>query len=114
MNYIGSKLKLSNWIKEEIIKTVGQLEGAVFCDIFAGTGIIGRSLKTSVGKVIANDIEPYAFALNRNYIGNHFKIEQASIMLDELNALQGVDGFIFHHYSLGGSGNRQYFSGENG
>jgi adenine-specific DNA-methyltransferase len=36
MNYIGSKYKLSNWIKEEINKKIS-IKGKIFCDLFAGT-----------------------------------------------------------------------------
>ncbi len=64
MNYIGSKFKLSNWIRDEICKVVGNdLSQKIFCDIFAGTGIVGRTFKTSVKKIIANDIEPYSYCL---------------------------------------------------
>ncbi|MDX9814773.1 MAG: DNA adenine methylase, partial [Sulfurimonadaceae bacterium] len=42
MNYIGSKLKLSSWIEEEVKKVAGDdLSEKIFCDIFAGTGIVG-------------------------------------------------------------------------
>ena len=36
-------------------------------DIFAGTGIVGKTFKTSVKKVISNDIEYYSYVLNKNY-----------------------------------------------
>jgi len=40
MNYIGSKLKLSSWIRDEVKKVVGNdLSEKIFCDMFAGTGI---------------------------------------------------------------------------
>lgn len=47
------------------------LSQKTFCDIFAGTGIVGRTFKTSVKKVISNDIEYYSYVLNKNYIENH-------------------------------------------
>jgi len=44
MNYIGSKFKLSAWIKKEVKNIVGSdLSQKTFCDIFAGTGIVGRA-----------------------------------------------------------------------
>ena len=71
MNYIGSKYKLSQFIKDTIHSVVGNdLSNIVFCDIFAGTGIIGRIFKQEVKKIIANDFEYYSYVLNRNYIGN--------------------------------------------
>ena len=39
MNYIGSKLKLKDWIFE-IIENKEKVDGKIFCDLFAGTGII--------------------------------------------------------------------------
>lgn len=86
MNYIGSKLKLSSWIEEEVKKVVGDdLSQKIFCDIFAGTGIVGRTFKKNVKKVIANDLEDYSYVLNRNYIGNHEAIINKEDFIEELN-----------------------------
>jgi adenine-specific DNA-methyltransferase len=58
MNYIGSKYKLSQFIKETVKSVVGSdLSKKTFCDIFAGTGIVARVFKKEVKKVITNDIE---------------------------------------------------------
>lgn len=117
MNYIGSKLKLCQHFLPETIKSVcgSDLSQKTFCDIFAGTGIVGRTFKTSVKKVISNDIEYYSYVLNKNYIENHREIEDKDEFLQELNELPlKNDGFIFKNYCLGGSGERQYFSDENG
>ncbi len=115
MNYIGSKLKLSNFIKETVYSVVGQdLSNLVFCDIFAGTGIVGRNFKQEVKKVISNDFEYYSFVLNRNYIGNHTQIEERIKYIDELNKIEPLEGFIFNNYCKGGNAGRQYFSDNNG
>ena len=114
MNYIGSKHKLSSWIKEVIVDRVGELKDLIFCDIFAGTGIIGRVFKKSVKSVIANDIEFYSYVLNRNYIKNHRPLKRAKELIDSLNSLDGIDGFIYTNYCLGSGSGRQYFSDENG
>lgn len=117
MNYIGSKLKLCQNFLPETIKSVcgSDLSQKTFCDIFAGTGIVGRTFKTSVKKVISNDIEYYSYVLNKNYIENHLPLENSKELLDELNELPlKNDGFIFKNYCLGGSSERQYFSDENG
>ncbi len=112
MNYIGSKFKLSKFIKSEIEKVVGQMKDKVFCDLFAGTGAIGRAFKTESKKVIANDIEFYSYILNQNYINNNEKINYQQY-IDELNDTQGIEGFVYKNYCIGGS-ERQYFSDENG
>jgi len=112
VNYIGSKLKLSKFLEESIKKTAGDIQESTFCDIFAGTGIVGRRFKTMTKKVIANDIEYYSYVLNRNYIGNTRAFEKDSL-LDMLNQMQGTKGFIYQHYSIGGHGERQYFGDAN-
>lgn len=112
MNYIGSKLKLSSFIKETVIETVGDIEDKIFCDIFAGTGIVGRTFKPLVKSVISNDIEYYSYILNKNYIGNYTVLEYTSL-IEELNNLELIKGFIYKHYSVEGHGERQYFSNSN-
>ena len=114
MNYIGSKHKLSSFLKSEIINTVGSdLSQLIFCDLFAGTGIVGRNFKPLVKQVIANDIEFYSYVLNRNYIGNTTSLKTDN-RIDLLNNLKGKEGFIFQQYCENGSENRLYFSAENG
>ena len=116
MNYIGSKFKLSSWIEDEVIKVVGDdLSEKVFCDIFAGTGIVGRTFKGKVKKVISNDLEHYSYILNKNYIENIDTITDSKALIHELNTLPLIDnGFIYQHYCMGSGSQRQYFSDENG
>ena len=117
MNYIGSKLKLcQNFLPYTIKSVCGEdLTQKTFCDIFAGTGIVGRTFKTSVKKVISNDIEYYSYVLNKNYIENHKPLENKNELIEELNSLLLInDGFIYKNYCLGGNGERQYFSNDNG
>lgn len=114
MNYIGSKHKLSSFIFETVTDVCGkELSNKTFCDLFAGTGIVGRNFKPHVKQVIANDVEYYSFVLNRNYIGNHISFEYEEF-INELNALKGKKGFIFENYSEGGKAGRNYFTSENG
>ena len=114
MNYIGSKYKLSNWIKENITQVVGNLDNKIFCDIFAGTGIVGRTFKTEVKQVIANDIEDFAYVLNRNYIGNHTNLNEKKEWIDYLNNLEPIEGFIYKNYCAGSGSGRNYFTDFNG
>lgn len=115
MNYIGSKYTLLPFLTNTIGQVAGNLSDKVFCDIFAGTGIVGRAFKPNVFKVIANDIEYYAYVLNRNYIGNHKEIAGKENRLQYLNELEGGgDGFIYKNYCLGSGSNRIYFSDGNG
>ena len=116
MNYIGSKHKLSSFIKSTVHSVVGEdLSDKIFCDIFAGTGIVGRVFKPEVKKVIANDCEYYSYVLNKNYIENHTEIADKQYFIDELNNIPLIDnGFIYKNYCVGGGTERQYFSDHNG
>lgn len=135
MNYIGSKLSLLEFL-ENSIKKVAKKECHVFCDLFAGTGIVGSYFKRKGFKVISNDIQYYSYVLNRHYIQNHKPLEfkglfnvitnlknseiqqRQGIVLDYLNNKKGEKGFIYNNYCLGGTKNeaeqRLYFSDENG
>lgn len=114
MNYIGSKHKLSSFIFETVTETCGNdLSQKTFCDLFAGTGIVGRNFKPHVKHVIANDVEYYSYVLNRNYIGNHIAFDYDEF-INELNSLSGKKGFIFENYSEGGKAGRNYFTLDNG
>ncbi len=115
MNYIGSKYKLSNFIESTICSVVGKdLSDKIFCDIFAGTGIVGRVFKNEVKKVIANDVEYYSYVLNKNYIENHKPIPDKKTYIDELDNLPIKKGLIYKNYCFGSGSGRQYFSDENG
>jgi adenine-specific DNA-methyltransferase len=115
MNYIGSKNKLSGFIKSTIFSVVGHdLSDKIFCDIFAGTGIIGRNLKQEVKQVISNDFEYYSYVLNKNYIENHKPIKNKEKYIEHLNNLNPNEAFIYNHYCLGSGSGRQYFSDNNG
>lgn len=115
MNYIGSKNKLSDFLKQSIHDVTGKdLTDKIFCDIFAGTGAVARSFKTQVKSVISNDLEFYAFVLNKNYIENHKTIKNSEKYINKLNDLTLKQGFIYENYCKGGNTDRQYFSDENG
>lgn len=114
LGYIGSKQKLSDFIFETVTKTCGSdLSQKTFCDLFAGTGIVGRTFRPHVKQLISNDVEYYSFVLNRNYIGNDLTFEYQGL-IEELNSLKGKKGFIFENYSEGGKAERNYFTSENG
>lgn len=135
MNYIGSKLSLLGFLEESIQKVAGD-DHMVFCDLFAGTGIVGRHFKKKGYKIIANDIQYYSYVLNRHYIGNHKELkftrlikaipalkkiaskDRKNFVCGYLSDLKGVKGFIYKNYCFGGTKKkkepRQYFSDENG
>ncbi|ECL6401858.1 DNA adenine methylase [Campylobacter jejuni] len=117
MNYIGSKVKLLDFLFESIndilAKSDINLEQCTFIDLFAGTSAVGKKFKNKVEKVISNDKEFYSFVLAKNYIENTVKIKRSKELIKELNNIAKINpikGKIYKHYSLGGGENRQYFS----
>lgn len=131
MNYIGSKKSLLGFLEEAIALCDLQKEDCkelILCDIFAGTGRVGRHFKEKGFSIIANDLEGYSSALISHYIGNHKELKIKKYV-QELNNLKGIDsGFIFNHYCPSGKYSevekktkegtqkmsRMYFSDENG
>lgn len=114
LNYIGSKYRLLPFIEQTIDKVVPEkLDELVFCDLFAGSGVVSRYFKNKVKQILCNDWEYYSFVLNRNYIGNNEAFEYDDA-IKALNQLKGKSGFIFEEYSEGGKADRLYFSKENG
>jgi adenine-specific DNA-methyltransferase len=114
LNYIGSKYRLLPFLEKSIASFItGNLSDMVFCDLFAGTGAVGRYFKTKGRSIIANDLEYYSYVLNKNYIGNHEPFD-AEIWLEKLKSIKGKSGFIFNNYCKGGHGERNYFKDGNG
>ena len=135
MNYIGSKLSLLKFLDESISKIVDS-DCKIFCDLFAGTGTVGAYFKKKGFQIIANDIQYYSYILNKHYISNHELLSftglenlipqicqlptkaKSVLVCDYLSSLEGVSGFVFNNYCLGGTKDskfeRQYFSDYNG
>ncbi len=62
MRYLGSKTRLVNHINKFILEN--NINGDVFCDIFAGTSTVGDYFKESY-RIIANDFTTYSTILSR-------------------------------------------------
>ena len=138
MNYIGSKLSLLSFLEKSIHKVVDKQtqlkKDKTFCDLFAGTGIVGFHFKKLGYKIFANDIQYYSYVLNRHYIGNHKELKFSKLLktipelknslnrkktvCDYLSNLNGKKSFIYKNYCWGGTKNtknpRKYFSDKNG
>jgi len=131
MNYIGSKYTLLPFI-EQVFRHISDGSERTACDIFAGTGAVGRLFKRLRLRVIANDLQYYAYALNKAYIEineqprftrlrQKYKDECAQLedrvedpgeqILAFVNSLPGAPGFIAKNY--GPAGGRFYYSEEN-
>jgi adenine-specific DNA-methyltransferase len=136
VNYIGSKFSLLPFLERHITQFSTPDSGWTFFDIFSGTGIVGRHFKRLGFRVVSNDIQYYSYCLNRAYVGINSQPNFSGIVgdlprpvglllydavdavLDYLNRLKGVEGFVYRNYCLGGTAGtefpRQYFTDENG
>lgn len=124
MNYIGSKHSIIDFIEESIIDFTNEKKGMTLCDIFAGTGVVGKQFKSLGYNIISNDNQYYSYVINKHYIGNNKNItfsilKEAGIddVFIYLNKLDNYKGFIYNNYTLEGTKNsefhRMYFSEEN-
>lgn len=112
MNYIGSKYSLMDFLKETITSVVGTDTNKTFADLFAGTGVVGKTFKEKGYRVISNDIQTYSYVLNKHLIENTPPLELEQI--EAIKQLQGVEGFIYKNYCAGSGSGRNYFTDENG
>lgn len=114
MNYIGSKYSLLDFLQSTIkdVTNYNENDNYIFADLFAGTGIVGQTYRKNGCTVISNDIQYYSYVLNKHYIENSINVD--SSLLDYLNNLEPVDGFIYQNYCEGSGSNRNYFANENG
>ncbi len=114
MNYIGSKYSLLDFLQTTIDAVTGlnPSDGYTFGDLFAGTGVVGAKYKERGCKVIANDIQYYSYVLNKHYLENCSPMNTS--LLEHLNNLTGVEGFVYINYCAGSGCKRNYFTDLNG
>ena len=112
MNYIGSKYSLMDFLTETISTVAGTETNKVFADLFAGTGVVGKTFKEKGYKVIANDIQYYSYVLNKHLIENVPPLDIKK--LEYINELEETEGFIYKNYCAGSGSGRNYFTDRNG
>ena len=114
MNYIGSKYSLLDFLTGTISEVTGFPSGEpfVFADLFAGTGVVGAEYRMRGCDVISNDVQYYSFVLNRHLIENGGSVDKG--VLEHLNSLPGIEGFVYKNYCAGSGSGRNYFTDSNG
>jgi len=98
LNYIGSKHTLCSTIIDIIKNVVPDLQSKTFMDLFAGTGSVGFQLQPLVSSCNANDLEYYSFVINTALLCCPYS-EKLRQIIDECNALEGIEGLIYHNFS---------------
>lgn len=123
MRYIGSKTNLLPEIRETV--NLVAPESISLCDIFAGTGAVGREFK-GTHEIVSNDILYFCYALNRAYVGLDSNPEFKSLNkvlgrspIEYFNELPlreihtAEKDFITEGFSPAGSAERMYLSVSN-
>ena len=119
MRYIGSKLNLLSQLDAVISER--QPNGGIFCDIFSGTGVVGRYFKNRF-PVISNDILYFSHVIQYagiqlNRVPSFNKLEtEIGDPFRYLNNINGkkfdfkADPFTAMNYSYFGTDKRMYFT----
>jgi len=111
--YIGSKYKLLSEINNVLKKE--NVRGNTFFDVFSGSAVVGRYFKNRFsiisndvlyfsyvlqnGLIVINDIPSFSnLKINKIFLSINSK-ERIHQILDYLNNLKGIKGFIYNHYT---------------
>ncbi|HEN9572451.1 DNA adenine methylase [Acinetobacter baumannii] len=117
MRYYGNKTKLLDFLSENISR-LGLTSGASIFDAFSGTASVGKFFKKQGFRVISNDILYFSYILSKaqvtlNSEPKFKKVDTKVHVVDFLNEIDGVSGFITKNYSPFQGNVRQYFTIEN-
>jgi adenine-specific DNA-methyltransferase len=108
ITYLGNKRLLLKNIESIVQRIIREFyygvsrEDIIAADIFSGSGIVARMLKTYVGELIVNDFEPYSKVINECYLTNRddFNEEKYDELLKKINEYPKItNGLIRQHYS---------------
>jgi adenine-specific DNA-methyltransferase len=77
ITYIGNKRNVQPFIKTGIAKVLSRLDkdSIKTFDVFSGSGIVARFLKSYSSKIIVNDLEEYSKVINHCYLSNASEID---------------------------------------
>lgn len=139
MRFIGCKENLLPFIETFVRQRI--TIDRVFCDLFAGTASVGMHFKKLGYQIISTDILYFSYVLQKVHIGLNTKppfntltealrlqplritlfdndsLNNAEAVIQHLNHIEGVAGYIYRNYSPEGTAGqkhiRRYFTGEN-
>lgn len=134
MRFIGNKENLVEKISQ--IMQQNNIKGGSFFDFFAGTGNVGKYFKKLDYQIYSSDLLYFSYVLQEAYIVNNrdplfdnllnkINVKNNSLfstplllVIDYLNHIEPVEGFVFENYTPGGTSHleipRMYFSDGNG
>jgi adenine-specific DNA-methyltransferase len=130
-NYIGSKMKLLDYINETIYDYTGKKsydEISGFADICSGTGVVAfNALRGGCKSILTNDIQHYAYTVSSVWGTKNINIEKICGLVNGLNLkvseIRESDlpdenandkFFVYSNYTEGGDDKRMYLTKLNG
>jgi len=103
--YLGNKYKLLGFIEDIISEKCGKINS--FCDIFAGTGVVGDRFNDSEIKIISNDFLSANFVCLQAFLGTSIDVrENISQKIERLNKLPAEEENYFSKELYWGSFSR--------
>lgn len=125
LSYIGSKMKLLDWIKDSIEKYTNKKinEFESLADLFAGTGVVGYyMMQKGIKNVTSNDIQHYSYIVSSVWTQHDINIGKMKKLIEEFNemvinienienlGINTSDFFIYNTYSPASEPPRMYFT----
>jgi len=105
--FLGNKHKLLDLIEDIVKEKCGSIDS--FCDIFAGTGVVGSCFNNERIKVISNDLLYSNYISLRTFLGTKFlDLSELDNKIEYLNNLE-TDGENYFSINFG----NRYFTIEN-
>lgn len=96
--YLGNKFKLLGFIEDIVEARCGEVNS--FCDIFAGTGVVGERFNRPEIKIISNDFLHFNYICLKTFIGTYYYDEvNVKKKIDYLNALEEVENYFLEYFS---------------
>ena len=98
--YIGSKVRLLDFIEHEILRAAGRVES--FFDGFAGTGVVADRMRSHTRRLTLVDNLFSNYSINRAFFTSsqeNIRLDYITSALRELNCLEPSDGYASEHYA---------------
>lgn len=129
LNYIGSKMKLLDFLKTSICDYTGKTsysDISSFADVCSGTGVVAFDVvRGGCRNILTNDIQHYAYVVSSVWTTSGIDVEKIKRIVDELNnydkgvanetTKQDTEGkFVYNNYTEAGFDKRMYLTEKNG
>ncbi len=97
--YIGSKVKLLDFIEREILLAAGHVDS--FLDGFSGTGVVADRFRSHTNRLTLVDNLDSNYSINRTFFASQehtVRVEYVANSLRTMNRLEPVQGYAWEHY----------------